>query len=465
VVRLVERIGVGLVSYGSREVAIADALLRSQNYTVELYVADRVRNPFNVGHSKEHAVFPTLDPDEVCTFFEKHRQGIEFVVVGPEEPIINGIRDLGEKKIGIPFICPTKACALEASKVSQRLLLEQVAPEVNPRFKVFRTNEYSNTEEVRRELWKWLDELENQAVVKPDGATRGKGVGVWGDHFQTREELFEHFLSNYQFGPVIVEEKLVGEESSFMALCDGTRLVPLPETRDNKRAFEGDKGPNTGGMGSYKDAKDWLPFLTEHDWGQEINIVQRLFEHLRGRTRNTGFLGVPFYVAFMHTAVGPKVLEINSRPGDPEVQNILPILRDDLVDVCYSIVEGTLNRVDVEKKATVVVYKVPPTYGGREKEYLGDRRVNLAEAEALIAEKGDRLRVYPASLDLKGGENFALNSRAVCTVGIADSIEEARDISLEGINAIAGGSLWYRTDIASKEHIQRSIDHMHTLRR
>ena len=462
---MAERIGVGLVSYGSREVAIADAFLRSQKYAVELYVADRVTNPFNVKHSKEHAVFSTLDPQEVCAFFEKHKEHIAFVIVGPEEPIIRGIRDLGEKTTGIPFICPTKACALEASKIAQRYLLQKVAPDVNPRFRVFNPNDCSNLEEVKRELWKWLDELGDQAVVKPDGATRGKGVGVWGDHFQTREGLFEHFLSNYQFGPVVVEEKLIGEESSFMAFCDGMRLVPLPNTRDNKRAFEGDRGPNTGGMGSYKDATNWLPFLTKQDWERETEIVQRLFEHLRGRTRNTGFLGVPFYVAFMHTAKGPQVLEINSRPGDPEIQNIMPILKDDFVDVCFAMLEGTLSRVEVRKKATVVIYKVPPTYGGKEKRHNGDGRVDLTRAETLAVSRDKRLRVYPATLELKGEENYALNSRTVCTVGIADSIEEARNISLEGINAITGGDLWYRTDIASREHIQRSIDHMHALRR
>ncbi len=462
---MAERIGVGLVSYGSREVSIADALLRSSKYEVELYVADKVRNPFNVKHSKEHSVFPTLDSEEICQFFGKHKEHISFVIVGSEEPIIKGIRDLGEKKTGIPFICPTKTCALEASKIAQRHLLQEVAPDVNPRFKVFDPNDRRDVGEVKRELWKWLDELGNQAVVKPDGATRGKGVGVWGDHFQTREELLEHFLSNYHFGSVIVEEKLIGEESSYMAFCDGARLSPLPDTRDNKRAFEGDRGPNTGGMGSYKDNTDWLPYLTPQDWEKENNIVQRLFEHLRGSTRNTGFLGVPFYVAFMHTNSGPKVLEINSRPGDPEAQNIMPILKDDFVDVCHSMLEGTLTRVEAEKKATVVIYKVPPTYGGREKEYLGDRRVKLEGAETIASEVEHRLRVYPASLELKGEENYALSSRTVCTVGIADTIEEARDLSLKGIDAISGGGLWYRKDIASKEHIQRSIDHMRTLRR
>ncbi|MEM2922159.1 MAG: hypothetical protein QXF26_07570, partial [Candidatus Bathyarchaeia archaeon] len=435
---MVDRVGVGLVSYGSREVAIADALLRSQKYKVELYVADRVRNPFNVKHSRKHAVISDLDPEKVCSFFSEYAGEIDFIVVGPEDPIIKGIRDIGEVKTGIPFICPTKAYALEASKVWQRQLLEQVMPEVNPRFRVFRKEDFDNIDEAKIALWKWLDELGDQAVVKPDGAARGKGVGVWGDHFTSREGLFEHFLSNYQFGSVIVEEKLIGEESSFMGLCDGARLVPLPETRDYKRAFEGDTGPNTGGMGSYKDVYDWLPFMSRHDWELEFNIVQRLFKHLQGKTRNIGLLGLPFYVAFMHTASGPKILEVNSRPGDPEIQNILPILKDDLVDLCFSILDGNLKNVNVEQKATVVIYKVPPTYGGKEPQYSGGRLVNLAKAEALAAVKRDKLRVYPGALELKDDKTYALTSRTVCAVGIGESLEEARALSLDCINAVEG---------------------------
>ncbi len=124
----------------------------------------------------------------------------------------------------------------------------------------------SDIADAKKDLWVWLDELGNQVAVKPDGISAGKGVGVWGDHFKDRDQLFEHFLSNYKYGPVIVEEKVFGEESSFQAFCDGRHLVPLPETRDHKRAFDGDRGPNTGGMGSYKDVENWLPFMGEGEW-------------------------------------------------------------------------------------------------------------------------------------------------------------------------------------------------------
>ncbi len=461
---LVERIGVALVSYGSREVALADTLLSSRKYKVELYIADRLRNVYNAKNAKEHAVIPSLGKKEITAFFKEHRKEIDFGIVGPEDPIINGIRDEVEKETGITLICPTKEYALERSKIAQRILLNNLLPEVNPRFKVFDPKDFQNQGDVAIAVWKWLDELDNRGVVKPDGAARGKGVGVWGDHFTTRNALFEHFMSNFQFGPTIIEEKLDGEESSFLALCDGQHLVRLPETRDNKRAFNGDKGPNTGGMGSYKDVENWLPFMTRQDYEREDLVVKKLFEHLRGKTRNTGLLGIPFYVAMMHTAEGVKVLEINSRPGDPEILNILPILKEDFVDICYSILDGKLTRVELEPKATVVTYKVPPTYGGKEKEYFGKRQVDLSGVEALSRKFKGCLKVYPGSLELRGNKVYALSSRTVCTVGIGDSIEEARRISLEGLDAIKGGNLWNRTVIASVKHIERSIKHMQLLR-
>jgi len=459
-----ERVGIALVSYGSREVAMADAFLSSQKYNVELYIADRLRNVYNAKHSKEHAVIPALDNHDVTAFFAKYREEIDFGIVGPEDPIINGIRDEVEKETGIPLICPTQAFALEKSKVAQRLLMQNIIPEVNPRFKVFDPRDIRSENEARAEVWKWLDEIGDKGVVKPDGVSRGKGVGVWGDHFRNRAELFEHFMSNFQFGPTIIEEKLEGEESSYIAFCDGQHLIRLPETRDNKRAFDGDSGPNTGGMGSYKDLGERLPFMTIQDYEDEDRIVRTIFESLRGKTRNACLLGVPFYVAMMHTANGVKVLEINSRPGDPEILNLLPILKDDFVDVCYSILEGNLNKVSFESKATVATYKVPPTYGGRVKEHSGDRRVDLSKAEELSSTLAGSLKLYPGSLELRDGETYALSSRTVCSVGIGDSIEDAREISIDGLGCIRGGNLWNRNDIASREQIQKSIDRMRFMR-
>jgi phosphoribosylamine--glycine ligase len=150
-----------------------------------------------------------------------------------------------------------------------------------------------------------------------------------------------------------------------MAFCDGKHFTPLPDTRDYKRAFDDDRGPNTGGMGSYKDVDDKLPFLTAAEHENEIALANKVFDGWRKQINDTTALrGVPLYLAFMHTGKGIKILEINSRPGDPESINIFPIIKDDFVDVCYRMIEGNLGAVGLEKAATVLTYKVPPDYGG-----------------------------------------------------------------------------------------------------
>jgi len=466
-----EKVGALVVSYGSREAAMVDAFNRSREYRVKIYVVDRQRNPFNVKIAGEHVVIPNLDIEEICKFAKRRKDKIDFGIVGPEKPIIDGVRDLVERETGIPMICPTKEYAIEASKVAQRHLFQKVAPETNPRFKVFDPKNYVSHSALKRDVYAWLDELNNEVAVKPNRPAAGKGVGVWGDHFNTREQLFEHFQANFEHGPVIVEEKIEGEESSFQAFCDGKHLVPLPETRDYKRAFDGDKGPNTGGMGSYKDTGDILPFMTPLDKEKEIEVVNKVFNELRKRTESTELRGVPFYDAFIHTGRVPKLLENNSRPGDPEIQNLLPILKDDFVEICFKMIEGNLTRVEFEEKATVVTYKAPPSYGGyisafpeRAKTDEINTPVDLSEAEGLSKKHGDAIRVYPASIELRDEETYALGSRAVCVVGVADTIEAARTISLEGIRAIEGGALWHRDDIASKEHIKASVEHMKKLR-
>ena len=466
-----ERVGILVVSYGSRGAAMVDAFRRSEKYDVEVYVADKQRNPFNVDKAKEHVVIPDLDEQKICRFAEKHERKIDFGIVGPEKPIINGIRDTIEQNTSIPMICPTKEYAIEGSKILQRRLFQEVAPETNPAFEVFNSKDYSNTSQVRRDVCKWLDKLNNQVAVKPDNPTAGKGVGVWGDQFSTREQLLEHFLSNFAHGPVIVEEKIEGEESSFQAFCDGKHLVPLPETRDYKRAFDGDEGPNTGGMGSYKDTRSTLPFLSIGDREKEIEIMNEIFKELKGKGSNPELRGIPFYDAFIHTSAGPKILENNSRPGDPEIQNLLPILKDDFVEVCFKILDGRLHRVEFEERATVVTYKVPPNYGGYatgfpnqvKRNEIG-KPVDLSEAYALSREYRSQLKVYPGSMELREGKEYSLASRAVCVVGVGNDMQRARDISLQGIKAITGGALWHRNDIASKEHIAKSVRHMEKLR-
>jgi len=467
-----EKVGILVVSYGSRAAAMIDAFNHSEDYSPKFYVIDKQKNPFNIRRAEKHTVIPDFNLKEIARFADKYRDRIDFGIVGPEKPIIAGVRDIIEKKTNIPIICPTQKYAIEASKIAQRQLFQKVAPQVNPRFKVFDTKDYRSKTQLKKSVYSWLKELNNQVAVKPDKATAGKGVGVWGDHFNTPEEVFTHFISNYEHGPVIIEEKVEGEESSYQTFCDGKRLVPLPETRDYKRAFDDDKGPNTGGMGAYKNTGDILPFMTRRNREKEIELVNRIFIELKGKGSNPELRGVPFYVAFIHTSKGPKILEVNSRPGDPEIMTLLPVLKDDFVEVCYNMIDGNLRKVNFREQATVVTYKVPPDYGGyatvfpeKVDKKEAETAVDLSKAEKLVAKNNQKIRVYPGSMELRDGENFALGSRTVAVVGIGDDINEAREKSLESIAAIKGGALWNRKDIAVKTHINQSIKHMEELRR
>ncbi|MCJ7699409.1 hypothetical protein MUO56_04085, partial [Candidatus Bathyarchaeota archaeon] len=199
-------------------------------------------------------------------------------------------------------------------------------------------------------------------------------------------------------------------------------------------------------------------------------VADRIFEKWKGN-EPSALRGVPLYLAFMHTKDGVKILENNSRPGDPEIINILPILKDDFVDVCFRMLEGNLTRLEVRKAATVVTYKVPLNYGGYADTVpnLANRKengepVDLTRAYELSKKHGLDMRVYPGSMEQRAGATYALKSRTVCVVGVGDSIEEARKTSLEGTEAIRGGGLWNRTDIASEQHIRRSSAHMKELR-
>src|SRR3990170_1455150 len=140
-----EKVGILIVSYGAREAAIVDAFARSPNHKVELYIADKQRNPFNVEKAAKHVVIPDLNIEAICKFAETNKDKIDFAIVGPEKPIIEGIRDLVERRTGIPVICPKQEYALEVSKVRQRLLFQEIAPEANPRFKIFNPQDYKGT--------------------------------------------------------------------------------------------------------------------------------------------------------------------------------------------------------------------------------------------------------------------------------------------------------------------------------
>ena len=232
--------GVALFVYGAREAAIAEALSKD----ADLYIYDRQNNPFNRSRAKVHVVDPELSVPGMVDFLKEYQDKLDFAVVTSEDPIMEGIRDHAEVATNIPVLCSTAEYAIERSKIYQRRLLDQIAPEVNPRYKVFDHSKLLG--DTKTEFYRWARELV-EYVIKPDRPGFGKGVVVSGDHFSNDDEAWELFRSIYETGnDIIVEEKIDGEEFSLQFFSDGKILVPTPAVRDYKRRFDDDKGDNTG---------------------------------------------------------------------------------------------------------------------------------------------------------------------------------------------------------------------------
>jgi phosphoribosylamine--glycine ligase len=354
-------------------------------------------------------------------------------------------------KAGIPSVGPTQSLArLETSKSFTRDLLEKYRIPGNPRFRNF-----SSLEGIEA----FLNDLDG-IVVKPDGLTGGKGVMVQGDHFQTKQEALAFctaFLREH--ASVTVEEKLEGEEFSLQCLCDGRTVVATPPVQDHKRRFADDKGPNTGGMGSYSCEDHSLPFIHPGDVAAGLAITQQVAQAI---FRETGayYKGV-MYGGFMVTKSGIRLLEYNARFGDPEAMNILPLLKTDFVDICRAIIDGTLERlpIEFEKKATVCKYVVPRGYG------LPKDHPDARSTSARI-EVGDvgQARLYYSSVDKREDGLYMTTSRAIGVVGIADRLEDAEKMAEKAVRAIRG-PVDHRPDIGTPALIEKRVRHMQAIRK
>jgi phosphoribosylamine--glycine ligase len=436
-----------LIGNGAREHALAEAITRSKQNPL-LFSFMKTNNP-GIASLSAKTILDSYSNLEAITGFATENK-IEFAVIGPEDPLNNGVVD-ALSKINIPSVGPTKSLArLEASKSFTRNLVNKYNIPGNPRFKVFTT---INGVEA------FLNELEG-IVLKPDGLTGGKGVLVQGDHFTTRQEalnLCKQILADTS--SLIVEEKFDGEEFSLQCLCDGKTVVVTPLVQDHKRRFDGDKGPNTGGMGSYSLPDHSMPFLKPKDLEDGLKITRQVAAALLKET-GSPYKGV-MYGGFIATKNGAKLLEYNARFGDPEAMNILPLLKTDFMEVCRHIIAGTLDKlkIEFEHKATVCKYVVPKGYG------LPADHPDAASSKAKI-EVGDvgKARLYYSSVDQREDGLYLSSSRAIGIVGIADDLAEARKIAEEGVKAVKG-PVAYREDIGTDALIQKRIDHMKKIRK
>jgi phosphoribosylamine--glycine ligase len=274
-----------------------DAFSRGSSYAPEFYVIEKQRNPYNSKRAKVHVVAEGLKIPEIVKFAKRYNDKIEFCVCDWEEPIIKGLRDELEKETDIEALFPTKEYAIEGSKVKQRLLFDESKAKINPKFRVFGKGKYANKSELGKDLFPWLDETGIEPVVKPDKPAAGKGVGVWGNDFDDRGEVLEFLFQSIANCDTIVEEKLYGEESSFQAFCDGKHMAVAPETRDYKRAFDGDQGRLTGGVGCFRSESDILPFMTTADREEQLRNEELILKKWKGEGDNAGMRGI-IYDAF-----------------------------------------------------------------------------------------------------------------------------------------------------------------------
>ncbi|MBI2634593.1 phosphoribosylamine--glycine ligase [Candidatus Peregrinibacteria bacterium] len=428
-----------LIGNGAREHAMGDALSKS----AEVFVLGGERNPGLMKLAAEYAVADACDRDAILEFAERVRP--DFAVVGPEAPIAAGVADVLMEH-GVRSASPLAiAGQLESSKSFTRDLLGKYGIAGNPRFKVFLNEEG---------LEEFFAELGGDFVVKADGLKSGKGVKVSGDHLGSRKEGLAYARECIgEGGRVVVEEKLIGQEFSLMSFCDGMTTVDMPAVQDHKRAFDGDKGSNTGGMGSYSCADHILPFLKKSDVEAAAEITRKVAGALFEETGKY-FKGV-MYGGFMAVADGVRLIEYNARFGDPEAMNVLPIIKTDFVEVCQAIIAGELAgmKIEFENKATVCKYVVPKGYP--DKPVKGEK--------IIIGDVPAGVRTYFALVDSREDGLYLSGSRAVAFVGIGDTVEEAEKLAQSAVEKVQG-PVFYRKDIGTKALIDERIKMMKEIR-
>jgi phosphoribosylamine--glycine ligase len=431
-----------LVGSGAREHALARTIARS-NRPHKLVTFGSGTNPGIAELSFDYQSGNITDPHEVAAFAEKY--GVSIAIVGPEAPLETGVADkLWD--IGIPVVGPKKQLAMiETSKGFTRDLMADYKIPGCPAFKSFRS---------LTGVAEFLEVLGENFVVKADGLMGGKGVKVSGDHLQSHEEGVAYCQelcdANSTF---VIEEKCIGEEFSMFSFCDGPTLKHMPPVQDHKRAYEGDKGPNTGGMGSYSAANHSLPFIDQNDIDEAQNINKLVVDALKNKT-GEGYKGI-LYGGYMATANGVRVIEFNARFGDPEVMNLLSLLESDIIDIFEAISNESLDTLEVSfrPQASVCKYAVP-------KGYPDDPEKGFPVDISHISKPN---QLFLGAVDLKDGQLIATGSRTAAVVGIADTITEAEAEAEYLVNQIYG-NLFHRTDIGKNELIEKRVHHMNALR-
>lgn len=445
-----------LIAGGAREHAIADALARSSSQPQIISICKNA-NPGIKQLSDEFYEADILDFKRVIDIAKIAKPDIAFI--GPDDPIGMGLADELET-IGIPSVAPKKSLArVESSKGFARELMAKYEIDALPQFAIFTGDHLKDKTKLERTLRDFMtEELQGEYVVKYDALKGGKGVKLSGEHLQFVDDGIAYAIECIEeCGRVVIEEKLIGVEFSLLSFVSGTQVVDMPAVQDHKRAYEGDTGPNTGGMGTYSDANHSLPFLTEADLKRAKQINREMAAALL-KECGEPYKGI-LYGGFIAVREGVRVIEYNARFGDPEVLNILPLLTSDFTHICQGIVEGKLTEplVQFEHKATVCKYITPQSYPegkaekGKEVMFPAELPVNAKLFFGDVSETDD-------------GKYLLGTSRTAGIVGIGDTIEEAEQIA-ESVCMQVEGPVRHRKDIGSASLVSSRTSMFASLRR
>ena len=412
-----------LVGSGGREHALAWAIAKSP-LCQRLFVAPG--NPGTARHGENRPDLAVADHDAVVRFCQSENIGL--VVVGPEAPLVAGLVD-DLTAAGIPAFGPTRAAAqLEGSKgFTKDLCAERSIP----------TAAFARFTEAEPAL-AYLREQGAPIVVKADGLAAGKGVTV-AETLEQAEEAVRAILGEAG-GALVIEECLFGEEASFFALCDGTRAIPLGTAQDHKRAYDGDRGPNTGGMGAYSPASIVTPEI------ERMVMEAIIAPTLAGMTdRGTPFSGI-LYAGLMLTEAGPKLIEYNTRFGDPEAQVLMPRLTGDLVPALLAAAEGDLSGVAIgfdPARAALTVVMAAQGYPGAVTRGSEIRGVEAAEAEggAIVFQAGTRR---------DGDRLLADGGRVLAVTALGASVGQAQGRAYAALDRIDWPEGFCRRDIGGR---------------
>ena len=400
-----------LVGSGGREHALALGL-RADKSCTELHAA-----PGNPGIASLATLHPVVITDNQAILTLAQQLAIDLVVVGPEVPLVNGVADV-LRDAGFAVFGPSKAAAqLEGSKDFAKKVMRDAGV---PTARSFTCTEQS-------EIEKALDTFSAPYVVKDDGLAAGKGVVVTND----RQVALDHALSCSR---VVIEEFLDGPEISLFGISDGRNILPMQPAQDYKRAYDGDEGPNTGGMGAYSP----LPWAPD-------DIVEETYEKVLApmiaemAARGTPFVGL-LYAGLALTDDGIRVIEFNARFGDPETQVLIPRLMTPLADLLYKAATDNLDDAVLQWRDESAVTVVLAAQGYPESPKTG----SVVSSIPTI----DKSQVFHAGTTLNGGSLLSTGGRVLTVTGTGSDLTEARDRAYRAISQIELEGSFYRSDIA-----------------